>query len=252
MLSDSPLHRKSPSTSQAIPIVQSSNAPSDTWFPLRFSMEINSAEELKIQTLKVDTEADKAFASTPEKSSIHSISPTSLDETKSLQDSLPTSSISPTSSSSGLSQKSKKRTYNLSAVVCQITEGNQTHLVSLIYVGEVYHRMKPEPLRSKPGQWYVFNDFNINPIQLDEAPWYTLEWKVPCVLFYTSTDMPDESSEVRREMLVNPFVQVCTWTIMYVYTLAKGLLCIAWIFINTKTNFIVVFESTSNYHESAN
>lgn len=203
------IFRKSPLANQATPIPQSSNAPSDTWFPLRFAMEINSADELKIQTIKVDTESEKSHSETS--------SATPLDETKSLHDSLPTSNRSTnstpssrnTTSPASSSSKSKKRTYNLSAVVCQITEGNQTHLVSLIYVSAAYHRMKPEPLRSTPGQWYVFNDFNINPIQLDEAPWYTLEWKVPCVLFYTSTDMPEESTEVHRETLVNPFIQVC-------------------------------------------
>lgn len=204
------MFRKSPLTSQAIPIVQPSNAPSDTWFPLRFSMEINAADELKIQTIKVEPETESLAAAstastttTPEDLSTDTAASTSpLSETKSLKDSLPTTAATALSA-----PKSKKRTYNLSSVVCQITEGNQTHLVALIHVTDVYHRMKPEPVRSRPGQWYVFNDFNINPIQLDEAPWYTLEWKVPCVLFYTSTDMPAESSDVQRDTLVNPFVQ---------------------------------------------
>lgn len=162
-------------------------------------MEINAAEELKIQTIKVEPDAERATTTVVPPSATNDVSlesplTTSLNETKSLLEHLPTDTT-------------KRRVYNLSAVVCQITEGNQTHLVALVYVDGVYHRMKPDPVRSKSGQWYVFNDFNINPIQLDEAPWYTLEWKVPCVLFYTSTDMPVEPSEVQRDTIVNPFVQ---------------------------------------------
>lgn len=110
---------------------------------------------------------------------------------------------------------SKKRTYELSAVVCQITEGAQPpHLVALVHVGDAYHRLKPEPVRSRGAQWYVFNDFNINPIGLDEAPWYTLDWKVPCVLFYTSSESrataqaaAAAATATAPAQLINPFVQ---------------------------------------------
>lgn len=203
-----------PGGSAAIPIVAPSNAPAETWFPLRFAMEIADDAELNVDVLKVDAAAEmkKPVESTQLDSALNDVTE--------LADALPAAKdAAPTSAPAA-----KKRTYDLSAVVCQIDEGYATpHLVALVYVGDAYHRLKPEPVRSRVGQWYVFNDFNINPIALDEAPWYTLDWKVPCVLFYTSAESrAAEASAAAAEAiaadaaaaaaepqapLVNPFVQ---------------------------------------------
>lgn len=209
----------------AIPIVQpTSNAPAETWFPLRFSMEIADDSELHIDVLKVDTsggEPKKPAAEGDGKSNtVVASGGGGLDDVAELADALPTETpaeattkSAPNPGESATAGPLKKRTYDLSAVVCQINEGTQpAHLVALVYVGDAYHRIKPEPVRSRGGQWYVFNDFNINPIALDEAPWYTLDWKVPCVLFYTSAESRRESREAAAveqppALLVNPFVQ---------------------------------------------
>lgn len=118
------------------------------------------------------------------------------------------------------SDKLKKRDYKLSAVVCQIHDGgNQRHLVSLVYVAKSYHDMKhctaDAEADADGGQWYIFNDFSIAPVSVQEAVWFTLDWKVPCVLFYTSSDLVEEDKianaagkSVGAEQLVNPFVHV--------------------------------------------
>lgn len=206
------------SNGSAIPIVQpTSNAPAETWFPLRFSMEITDDLELNIDVLKVDTNCAESKRPAAEGDGKSTTVGTGLDEVLGLAEALPIttdeSMKSPANHTDDKTPALKKRTYDLSAVVCQIKEGTQpSHLVALVYVSDAYHNMKPEPVRSRGGQWYVFNDFNINPIALDEAPWYTLDWKVPCVLFYTSAESRRESRAAAAAaqppvQLVNPFVQ---------------------------------------------
>lgn len=53
-----------------------------------------------------------------------------------------------------------KKSYKLTAVVCQVMNGNQKNLIALISVGKQYHKAKiAEYDESQGGQWYIFNDF---------------------------------------------------------------------------------------------
>ena len=57
-------------------------------------------------------------------------------------------------------------------------------------------------------------NFSISPVSTQESVWYTLDWKVPCVLFYTSTEMTEDDDENEEEeedhhnQYFNPFLQV--------------------------------------------
>lgn len=103
---------------------------------------------------------------------------------------------------------SKQKDYKLSAVVCEINDANQKHLVALVYVGSSYHQMKLGDASNRSGQWYIFNDFSIAPVSVQEAVWFTLDWKQPCVLFYSCCDFSPADNEVALDQFLNPFVHV--------------------------------------------
>lgn len=102
----------------------------------------------------------------------------------------------------------KQKDYKLSAVVCEINDSNQKHLVALIYIGSSYHQMKLGDVGNRSGQWYIFNDFSIAPVSIQEAVWFTLDWKSPCVLFYSCCDFSPADTEVALDQFINPFVHV--------------------------------------------
>ncbi|XP_054287462.1 PAN2-PAN3 deadenylation complex catalytic subunit PAN2 isoform X2 [Macrosteles quadrilineatus] len=72
--------------------------------------------------------------------------------------------------------------YDLCAVVCYVHE-ERKNLVGLINVGPGYHQ---RAAGSSNSQWYVFNDFSITPVNSQEVVWFSLDWKVPCVLYWTN------------------------------------------------------------------
>ncbi|XP_058837910.1 PAN2-PAN3 deadenylation complex catalytic subunit PAN2 [Topomyia yanbarensis] len=154
-----------------------------SWFPLSFRMTLDDKENLEIGSLK-------SASSCYEGSDAH--------ESCKLDTPF---------------RKSKK--YRLSAAVCYINDGTQRNIVALVHVPKSYHDLKTDRSGGDgssssgftDGNWYIFNDFSISPVSVQEAVWFTLDWKVPCVLFYTSTALRNEQGE-NKECLtqyVNPF-----------------------------------------------
>ena len=83
----------------------------------------------------------------------------------------------------------ESRTYHLYAVCCNVVDPvnpDNTSLVSCIKVGPTYHAKIGSPV----SQWYIFNDFTITPIPGQEAIWFNLKWKIPCILFFASEEVP--------------------------------------------------------------
>ncbi|XP_021925783.1 PAB-dependent poly(A)-specific ribonuclease subunit PAN2 isoform X2 [Zootermopsis nevadensis] len=80
--------------------------------------------------------------------------------------------------------------YDLAAIVCYIDYPHQhegKNLVALINVGPSYHC---RAMGSPVSQWYIFNDFSISPVPAQEVIWFSLDWKIPCALYWVNRDMP--------------------------------------------------------------
>lgn len=79
--------------------------------------------------------------------------------------------------------------YELTAVISvinDIQDIGRDNIVSCIKIGPNSH------MRHKGGaayQWYLFNDFSIVPITAQEAVYLNFDWKVPCVLIFSRTDL---------------------------------------------------------------
>lgn len=75
-----------------------------------------------------------------------------------------------------------------------------------------YHELKSDaPITTndnKTKKWYTFNDITISPVTEQEAVWFTLDWKVPCVLFYTCVDIENETiMKIPKNIISrNPFI----------------------------------------------
>ncbi|XP_030052590.1 PAN2-PAN3 deadenylation complex catalytic subunit PAN2 isoform X1 [Microcaecilia unicolor] len=72
--------------------------------------------------------------------------------------------------------------YDLMATVVHILDPRTGgSLVAHIKVGETYHQRKEGVTHS---QWYLFNDFLIEPVDKCEAVQFDMSWKVPAILYY--------------------------------------------------------------------
>ncbi|XP_066260794.1 PAN2-PAN3 deadenylation complex catalytic subunit PAN2 [Euwallacea similis] len=92
-------------------------------------------------------------------------------------------------------QSLETKNYELSAVVCYINDQNvadKKNLVALIKVPQSYLKNKD----CGNHKWYLFNDFSICPVPAQEAVWFSLDWKIPCVLFYSSTDLAETKYDI--------------------------------------------------------
>ncbi|XP_011300484.1 PAB-dependent poly(A)-specific ribonuclease subunit PAN2 isoform X2 [Fopius arisanus] len=92
--------------------------------------------------------------------------------------------------------KVEKIQYTLTGVVCYVDDKSseeRRHVVALIRVGPNYHERSTG---SAVAQWYLFNDFSISAVTPQEAVWFNLDWKVPCVLHYTAVPAPSPPEPV--------------------------------------------------------
>ncbi|RMB90382.1 hypothetical protein DUI87_33268 [Hirundo rustica rustica] len=77
--------------------------------------------------------------------------------------------------------------YDLMATVVHILDPRTGgSLVGHIKVGETYHQRKEGVTHQ---QWYLFNDFLIEPVDKCEAVQFDMSWKVPAILYYTRRNL---------------------------------------------------------------
>ncbi|EFA09006.2 PAN2-PAN3 deadenylation complex catalytic subunit PAN2 [Tribolium castaneum] len=85
--------------------------------------------------------------------------------------------------------------YDLTAVVCYINDpasSEKRNIVALIKVPDSY---LSETTQSEH-KWYLFNDFSISTVSMQEAVWFSLDWKIPCILYYSSRGILKAKSEI--------------------------------------------------------
>ncbi|CAH1129083.1 unnamed protein product [Ceutorhynchus assimilis] len=144
---------------------------SNNWLPHNIKMSISDS---KLEIVKMDAGSEPKNG-TPEEVELDQ------DDTQ-------------TKNSNGaIIQESKE--YELSAVVCYVNDQNTSdkkNLVALIKVPDLYLKNK----EVNEHKWYLFNDFSICPVPAQEAVWFSLDWKIPCVLFYSCTDLAEAKTEI--------------------------------------------------------
>lgn len=120
-------------------------------------MEIDEKTgELKIDSSETSSsEADKSDR-TEDELNLSNLTVTESTEETSTSD--PDDSTLSTESTKRVAQR---KLYKLTAVVCQIINGNQRNLVALVRVGRRYQEAKngEYDASNENGQWYIFNDF---------------------------------------------------------------------------------------------
>lgn len=85
--------------------------------------------------------------------------------------------------------------YDLTAVVCYINDPSSSekrNIVALIKVPDSY---LSESVQTE-NKWFLFNDFSISPVSIQEAVWFSLDWKIPCVLYYSSREIINAKSGI--------------------------------------------------------
>lgn len=143
---------------------------SHIWFPHYFTMEIDESNELKIHsdtdTADESTNSIKSVDKTIDELNI-SDSTIKNDESEMKEegkdeDEEKIEKIEKTETIEEIDkvENTVKKSYKLTAIVCQVMNGNQRNLIALVSVGEKYHKVKMSDLDSNSSaQWYIFNDF---------------------------------------------------------------------------------------------
>lgn len=152
--------RKSP----IINTTSSTSVKSNMWFPLNFSMEIDENDELQITNSNTDIPPSPMKARNRNATSLSKddeIDNLETEEERKLQIEMEDimkvidegEQIMPNG------ETKVKKEYKLSAVICEINDGTQKNLVSLVNVPVGYHDMKLGGNEGGTGGWYIFNDF---------------------------------------------------------------------------------------------
>lgn len=95
-----------------------------------------------------------------------------------------------------------RKKYGLSAVVCYINDQSspdKRNLIALIRVPLAYLEERNKDINNE-NRWYLFNDFNISPVPAQEAVWFSLDWKVPCLLYYSSEEIQNMKFDVQLQL----------------------------------------------------
>lgn len=97
----------------------------------------------------------------------------------------------------------QKQKYSLTAVVCYINDqqcSEKRNMVSLVKVPASY-------LQNGVDQWYLFNDISISQVSAQEAVWFSLDWKVPCVLYYSSDEVISGKTDITPAITQDVFLE---------------------------------------------
>lgn len=141
--------RKSPAsntTNNTTASTSNGNPRSNIWFPHHFTMEIDDGNELRIQSANDSSLMDESLITS--KTSDKTLDELNISDLTVVAD----------EDDSAKSTETTKKAYKLTAVVCQVVNGNQKNLVALISVGEQYHKARStEHDLPFGGQWYIFN-----------------------------------------------------------------------------------------------
>ena len=83
-------------------------------------------------------------------------------------------------------------TYELLATVAHVRDAKSNgNLVAHIKVGPAYNKLKEGISHTS---WNLFNDFAVQPINKDEAVTYDMNWKVPCIMYYTRKGLATDAT----------------------------------------------------------
>ncbi|XP_063707749.1 PAN2-PAN3 deadenylation complex catalytic subunit PAN2-like [Culicoides brevitarsis] len=221
--------RKSPclNTNQLTSLINNTNNNNNSgklnaWFPLSFTMEVNSEGQVEISN-EITAENTQMTSSSSSTTTTNGIS--SKLEYMKIEESIKNSE---TEQKNGHVEKvtkngeekenleeevkseeasTKSKNYALTAVVCHIDEGTHRNLVALINVDKSYHELKTAKTSSSnlsaETRWYLFNDFTVSPVSVNEAVWFTFDWKIPTICYYTATDATASKIEDLNDY-VNP------------------------------------------------
>jgi PAB-dependent poly(A)-specific ribonuclease subunit 2 len=95
--------------------------------------------------------------------------------------------------------------YELTAVISCVTdvvgENTTEHVIAQIKVPHLYHDLVHHTPTHSSFNWYMFNDFYIQPTSKYETVYINSNWKIPCLVYYSRVDLEERLPPVP---FVNP------------------------------------------------